>query len=253
MSGHSKWHSIKHKKAIIDAKRGKAFSRVVREIQIAAKIGGADPASNPRLRTAIAAAKDVNMPSKNIEFAVQKGSGQIEGNDIEELTFEGYGPGGSAFFVECSSDNRNRTTADVRHVFNKHGGNMGNDGCVAYMFESKGQLTIEADAEKEDELMMAALEAGADDVRFEDGTFTVTTEPRPDLLNDIRDALEAAGFKIEEAKVTRIPATTSDLTGKDAQQALKLYDMLENLDDVQNVYSNFDVSEEEYEEYQSKN
>lgn len=251
MSGHSKWHSIKHKKAIIDARRGKAFSRIVREIQIAAKIGGADPASNPRLRTAVSAAKDVNMPSKNIEFAIQKGSGQIEGGDIEELVFEGYGPGGSAFMVECSSDNRNRTTADVRHTFSKYHGNLGQDGCVAYLFERKGEISLEADASKEDEIMMAALEAGALDVEQEEGTFTIYTEPRPDVLNQVRDALESAGYKIDEAKLTRVPTTSTDLSGKEAQQALRLYDMLEELDDVQNVFANFEVSEADMEAYQS--
>jgi YebC/PmpR family DNA-binding regulatory protein len=250
MSGHSKWHSIKHKKALVDAKRGKMFSRIVREITVAAKIGGGDPDANPRLRTAMQAARDVNMPSKNIENAIAKGSGAIEGAAYEEITFEGYGPGGAAFIVECSTDNRNRAAADVRHAFNKYNGNLGETGCVSYMFDRKGEIIVEAEASAEDELMMVVVDAGGEDIKRDDEGFRVYTAPRPDIMFKVREAIEGAGYKVEKSEITRVPNVITAVEGKEAQSCLKLYDMLENLDDTQNLYTNFDVSEEDVEAYE---
>lgn len=249
MSGHSKWHSIKHKKAIIDARRGKSFSRVIREITVAARMGGGDVNMNPRLRTAVQAAKDVNMPAKNIENAIAKGSGTLEGANYEEIAFEGYGPSGVAFIVECSTDNRNRATADVRHSFTKYGGNLGESGCVSYMFESKGEIVVEADASKEDELMMVALDAGGEDLKRHDDIFLVYTPPRPEVLNKVRDAIEAAGFNVSGSELTRVPNTRQKLEGKEAQSCLKLEDMLENLDDVQKIFSNYEMDDAEIEAF----
>jgi len=241
MSGHSKWHSIKHKKGLLDARRGRLYTRLIREIQVAAKLGGPSPDANPRLRTAIQAARDISMPSKNIENAIAKGSGTGPDGALEELVYEGYGPGGVAFIVECSSDNRVRTGADIRHLFSKYGGNMGATGSVSFMFDVKGEIAVEAAADKEDELMMAALDAGANDVKAVEGGFYVYTEPRPDLVNTVREAIEKAGFTVSEAKVTRIPGNTTKLEGSAAEAATKLYDMLENFDDTQNVYTNMET------------
>lgn len=249
MSGHSKWHSIKHKKAAADAKRGKVFTRVIRELTIAARMGGGDPAGNPRLRTAIAAAKDVNMPWKNIENAIKKGTGEIEGAVYEEITYEGYGPGGVAIMVDCTTDNRNRTAAEIRHLFSKANGNLGAIGSVAYMFDKQGIVIISADKADEDRLMEAALEAGADDIKAdEDGHFTVQTPPT--ALNEVRETLEQAGFKIESAEVASVPNMTKAVEGKDAEQVLKLLNNLEDHDDVQNVSANFDISDELIEQFQ---
>lgn len=249
MSGHSKWHSIKHKKAAIDAKRGKIFTRIIREVTIAAKMGGGDPASNPRLRTAIAAAKDVNMPWKNIENAIKKGTGELEGVDYEEITYEGYGPGGVAILVEVSTDNRNRTAGDMRHLFSKYGGALGAVGSVAYLFQKQGLIRVAGEGQTEDKVMEAALEAGADDVRAEEGGFTVVAGMT--TMHDVREKLEAAGLKIESADLTNVPTTTKLVEGKEAESLFKLLTMLEDHDDVQNVSANFEASDELIEQFQS--
>lgn len=248
MSGHSKWHSIKHKKAAADAKRGKVFTRVIRELTIAAKMGGGDPAGNPRLRTAIAAAKDVNMPWKNIESAIKKGTGEIEGATYEEITYEGYGPGGVAIMVECTTDNRNRTAAEIRHLFSKANGNLGAIGSVAYMFDKQGIVVVAGEGADEDKLMETALEAGAEDVRAEEGNFIIQTKPTE--FNEVREAVENGGFKIESAEIANVPNMTKAVEGKDAEQVLKLLNNLEDHDDVQNVSANFDISDELIEQFQ---
>ena len=248
MSGHSKWHSIKHKKAATDAKRGKIFTRIIREVTIAAKMGGGDLSGNPRLRTAVAAAKDVNMPWKNIESAIKKGTGELEGVSYEEVAYEGYGPGGVAVLVECTTDNRNRTAAEIRHIFSKANGALGAVGSVSYLFTKEGMITISADGIDEDKLMEAALEAGAEDVRNETTHFVVVTTPGK--FGEIRESLEAAGFKVEGAEVANIPTTSKKVEGKDAEQVLKLMSALEDQDDVQNVSANFDISDELIEQFQ---
>jgi YebC/PmpR family DNA-binding regulatory protein len=248
MSGHSKWHSIKHKKAAADAKRGKVFTRVIRELTIAAKLGGGDPAGNPRLRTAIAAAKDVNMPWKNIESAIKKGTGEIEGATYEEITYEGYGPGGVAIMVECTTDNRNRTAAEIRHMFSKANGNLGAVGSVSYLFEKQGIISVAGEGTDEDKLLETALEAGADDVKGEDGQFTVTTAPA--AFNEVREKIEHGGFRIQSAEVTSVPNMTKAVEGKEAEQVLKLLGQLEDHDDVQNVSANLDISDELIEQFQ---
>lgn len=248
MSGHSKWHSIKHKKAAIDAKRGKIFTRIIRELTIAAKMGGGDPAANPRLRTAIAAAKDVNMPWKNIENAIKKGTGEIEGVEYEEITYEGYGPGGVAVMVEASTDNRNRTAAEIRHLFSKADGALGAVGSVSYLFQKQGIIRVPQEGADEDKVMEAALEAGAEDVRPEEEGFTIVTAPS--ALAEVREALEAAGFKIESAEVANNPTTTKHVEGKDAEKLIKLLNGLEDHDDVSNVSANFEMSDELIEQLQ---
>lgn len=247
MSGHSKWHSIKHKKAAVDAKRGKIFTRIIREITIAARLGGGDPEANPRLRTAIAAARDVNMPMKNIENAIKRGTGEIEGATFEEVTYEGYGPGGVAILVEATTDNRNRTTAEIRHLFSKYNGSLGAVGCVSYLFSKKGTIVIPKEGVDEDRLLEAALEAGAEDVQTEDEAFQVITEPTQ--LQSVREKLESSGFKIERAEVVSIPSTTKRVEGRDAETLLKLLDALEEHDDVQSVSSNFEMSDELIEQF----
>lgn len=242
MSGHSKWHSIKHKKAAIDAKRGKVFTRIIREVTVAAKMGGGDQAANPRLRTAVAAAKDVNMPWKNIEQAIKKGTGEIEGVEYEEIVYEGYGPGGVAVMVECSTDNRNRTAADIRHLFSKADGALGAVGSVSYLFQKQGIVRVPQEGTDEDKLMEAALEAGAEDVRAEDEGFSVVTAPP--ALAEVREKLEAAGFKVESGDVISIPTTTKAVEGKDAEKIIKLLNALDDYDDVQNVSANFEMSDE---------
>lgn len=248
MSGHSKWHSIKHKKAAIDAKRGKVFTRVIRELTIAAKLGGGDPAANPRLRTAIAAAKDVNMPWKNIEAAIKKGTGEIEGVTYDEVMYEGYGPGGVAVMVDATTDNRNRTTAEIRHLFSKYNGSLGAVGSVSYLFQKKGLINVAKEGVNEDELMEAALESGAEDVKTEEDGFVI--EVTPAALQEVREALEAKKYTVTSAEVTNIPTTTKQLEGKEAESLLKLLNMLEDNDDVQNVSANFDISDELIEQFQ---
>jgi YebC/PmpR family DNA-binding regulatory protein len=244
MSGHNKWSTIKHKKGAADAKRGKVFTKIIKELTVAAKMGGADPDANPRLRTAIDKAKSENMPKDNIERAIKKGSGGLEGVNYEETTYEGYGPGGVAVLVEVMTDNRNRTVSDVRSTFSKCNGNMGEAGCVSWLFDKKG-LIIYPKATDFDALFEAALEAGADDVSAEEGQIEVVTEPSSFI--EVREALEKAGFKFESAEVTMIPQTMVKLEGKQAESMLKLMDRLEDNDDVQNVYANFDISDEDME------
>ena len=244
MSGHNKWSTIKHKKGAADAKRGKVFTKLIKEISVAAKLGGGDPAANPRLRTAMDKAKAENMPKDNIERAIKKGTGGMEGVVYEEIVYEGYGPGGAAVLVEVMTDNRNRTVSDVRSVFTKNNGNMGESGCVAWMFSKKGLILFEKSVDFE-QLFEAAIEAGADDVAEQDEQFEVTTDPSSFI--EVREALEAKGFKFVNAEVTMIPQTLVPLEGKQAESMLKLMDKLEDNDDVQNVYANFDISAEEME------
>jgi YebC/PmpR family DNA-binding regulatory protein len=242
MSGHSKWHSIRHKKAAVDSKRGKMFTRFLKEITIAAKMGGGDPAANPRLRTAIQTAKDGNMPKDNIEKAIKKGTGELPGVTFEDFSFEGYGPSGVAVLVEGSTDNRNRTTPEIRHLFTKYGGSLGETGCVAWMFSKKGIILVSAEGQNEDKVMEAALEAGAEDFSVEDETFQITTAPE-DLM-DVREKLEASGLKIESANVAHIASNTIKVEGKDAEKLVKLISSLEDHDDVTNVAANCDIDAE---------
>ncbi len=244
MSGHSKWATIKHKKAALDAKRGKMFTRLIKEIQIAARAGG-DPDGNPRLRTAILAAKAVSMPSDNIKKAIMRGTGELEGGQIEEVMFEGYGPGGAAVLVNVATDNRNRTVSEIRHVFSKNGGNMGEQGSVAWMFERKSQIVIEKEKATEDQLMTLVLDAGAEDLRDEGDTWAVISDPNSH--EQVMEAIQKAGIETVSAEVAMVPKNLMKLEGKNAQAMMKLSDALEEHDDVQNVYSNFDVSEEEVE------
>ncbi len=236
MAGHSKWANIKHKKAATDAKRGKIFTRLIKEITVSARMGGADISSNPRLRLAVDKAYDSNMPKDTIERAIKRGSGDLEGVNYEEVRYEGYGISGAAVMVDCLTDNRTRTVADVRHAFSKYGGNMGTDGSVAFLFTHCGQMLF-SPGTNEDALMEAALEAGADDVvTNDDGSIEVLTPPYE--FSNIRAALEGAGFKPEFAEVTMKPATETEFTGDDALRMQKLLDALESLDDVQEVYTN---------------
>jgi YebC/PmpR family DNA-binding regulatory protein len=239
MSGHSKWASIKHKKAATDAKRGRIFTRLIKEITVAARMGGGDPDGNPRLRTAVLAAKTQNMPQDNIKRAIKKGAGELPGQSYEEGGFEGYGPGGTAVLVEVLTDNRNRTVAEIRHAFAKHGGNLGETGCVNWMFEKKGVLLVEQDKADEDELMELALEAGADDISREDGNFEITTAPA--VFEAVKKALEEKGVPLVLAEVSMIPQSTVRLEGSDAKRMLRLMEALEDHDDVQNVAANFDI------------
>lgn len=242
MSGHSKWSSIKHKKAAVDAKRGKIFTKLIKEIMVAAKMGGGDPDANPRLRSAIAAAKSDNLPKDKIERAIQKGTGDLEGINYEESVYEGYGPGGAAVLVESLTDNKNRTVADVRHIFNKNGGNLGENGCVSYLFKKKGYLVIERSSVDEDALMETALEAGAEDIREDESNFEVICEP--DDFDSVKDAIDAAKIPCIDAEITMLPDTTTDLVGKEAEQMYRLMEMLDDCDDVQKVYTNADIPEE---------
>lgn len=242
MSGHSKWATTKHKKAAIDAKRGKIFTKIGKEIIVAAKLGGGDPNGNPRLRTAIAKAKAVSMPADNIKRAIQRGTGELAGVSYEEVTYEGYGPGGVAVIVEVMTDNRNRTVSEIRNIFGKAGGNMGEAGCVSWMFQKKGYLVVNRAKVDEDRLMTLALDAGAEDMQTEDENFAITTPPHD--FEKVKKALEDAGIALDAAEVTMIPQTYVKLEGKEAQQMLRLVETLEDNDDVQNVYANFDIPEE---------
>jgi YebC/PmpR family DNA-binding regulatory protein len=244
MSGHSKWATIKHKKGALDAKRGKIFTRVIKEIMIAARSGG-DPAMNPRLRTAVVAAKAVSMPADNIKRAIMRGTGELEGGQIDEIMFEGYGPGGAAVLVMVATDNRNRTVADIRHVFSKWGGNLGEQGSVAWMFERKSQILIEGDKSNEEQLMNVALEAGADDLRNDGDNWEVLSAP--ESHEAVVAALEKAKIPTVEAQIAMVPKNLMKLEGKSASGMLKLSEALEEHDDVQNVYSNFDIDEKELE------
>lgn len=244
MSGHSKWHNIRLRKGKQDAERGKTFTKLAKEIIIAAKNGGGNPDANSRLRTAIAAARSSSMPADNIKRAVQRGTGELEGVNYEELTYEGYGPGGVAVLVQCLTDNKQRTVADVRAIFSKNGGSLGTSGSVAYLFTPQGVLLIEdGAAASEDKLMEAAIEAGADDVQpLDEGGWEVTTASED--LQTVREAIEKAGIPVASADQTMAPSTTVTLAGKEAGQVLRLVDTLEDHDDVQNVYANFDVPDE---------
>lgn len=239
MAGHSKWANIKHKKAASDAKKGKIWTRVIKEITVAARLGGGDPAANPRLRMAIDKATDANMPKDNVQRAIQRGTGSLEGVNYEEVRYEGYGINGAAVIVDCMTDNRTRTVADVRHAFSKFGGNMGTEGSVAFMFKHCGQLYFAPDTD-EDALMEAALEAGADDViTDDDGGIEVLCHPND--FSEVKDALESAGFKAELAEVIMRPDNENELEGEEAEKMQKLLDALENIDDVQEVYSNVSI------------
>ncbi|MGL5287505.1 DNA-binding regulatory protein, YebC/PmpR family [Aeromonas sp. RU39B] len=241
MAGHSKWANIKHRKAAQDAKRGKIFTKLIREITTSARIGDADPANNPRLRAAVAAALSNNMTRDTVNRAIARGAGGGDGEQLETIIYEGYGPAGTAVMVECLTDNRNRTVAEVRHAFSKSGGNLGTDGSVSYLFSKKGVLTyVGAD---EDALMDAALEAGAEDVLSE-GDDTIEVYTTPNDFGIVLDALEAAGFKAENAEVTMIPSTEAELDAESAPKLMRLVDMLEDLDDVQEVYHNGSISDE---------
>lgn len=244
MSGHSKWATIKRKKGKLDAERGKIFTKHIKEITIAARDGGADPDNNPRLRTAILAAKAVNMPADNIKRAILKGSGQLPGTSYEEYNYEGYGPGGIALFIEVLTDNKNRTTAEVRHLLSKHGGGMGEAGCVAWMFDQKGLITVEKDKVGEDRLMELALDAGADDINAEEpDVFEVYTPTA--AFYAVQQALEKAEVPMLSAELSRIPQTTIDVTEeKQAEQILRIMEILDDHDDVQKVWANFDIPTE---------
>ena len=245
MSGHSKWSTIKHKKAAKDAKRGKLFTKLIKEITIAARLGGGDINANPRLRTAVLVARQNSMPNDNIDRAIKKGTGELEGVSYDEVTYEGYGLGGAAVLVMAMTDNRNRTVSEIRRVFSKHGGAMGENGCVAWMFQKRGVIAVERNAVDEDRLMEVALEAGADDVTGDDESYQVTVAP--DAFHAVRDALEKAGIATTSAAVNMVPQNTLSLTGDSAERTLKLLDELEDHDDVQEVASNIDISQEELE------
>ena len=242
MSGHSKWSSIKHKKAATDSKRGKIFTKIIKEITVAARMGGGDIDANPRLRVAVNAAKNENMPKDNIERAIKKGTGELEGVNYEESIYEGYGPGGAAVLIESLTDNKNRTVADIRSIFGKNGGNLGENGCVAWMFDKKGYIAVDSDSVDEDNLMETALEAGAEDIRQDNGNFEVITEPGD--FEEVKEAIEKASIPHIAAEVTMLPQTTTNLTGKEAEQMVRLMEMLEDCDDVQKVYTNADIPEE---------
>ena len=244
MSGHSKWAGIKHKKAIIDAKKGKAFSKVSKEITVAAKMGGGNAEMNPRLRLAIEKAKEVNMPSDNVKRAVMKGTGELPGTTYEEITYEGYGPGGVALMMDVLTDNKNRTVGEIRHILTKHNGNMGESGCVAWMFEKKGYILVSKKDIDEDTLMSVALDAGADDFKNdpEEENYEITTSPED--FNKVKEHLIKAKIKLGPSEVTMIPQNYVKLEGKDAERMIKLMDLLEDHDDVQNVYANFDVPDD---------
>ena len=246
MSGHSKWSTIKRKKGATDARRGKIFSKLIKEITVAARMGGADPNANPRLRTAIAAAKAENMPKDNIGRAIKKGTGAQEGASYEEIHYEGYGPGRAAVYVESLTDNKKRTVADIRHIFSKCGGSLGEPGCVAWMFEKKGLFVFEKGAVQEEALMEAVLDAGGEDIRDEESTFEVVTTP--ENFEAVKEALDKMNLRYVLAEITMLPKSTVKLEDKQAEQMLRLMDSLEDSEDVQRVYSNFDIPEETLEE-----
>jgi YebC/PmpR family DNA-binding regulatory protein len=245
MSGHSKWATIKHKKGALDAKRGKIFTRLIKEITIAAKNGGGDPDGNPRLRTAILAAKAENMPAENIKRAVQRGTGELEGVNYEEISFEGYGPGGVAIIVDVLTDNRNRTVSEIRHAFSKNGGNLGESGSVRFMFSKKGVIDIEKPAATEEKLMDIVLEHGGEDLRDEGDVWEIVTEPNS--FEGVLGAVKAAGVPTTSAEITMLASTYTKLEGPAANQMIRLLEALEDFDDTQNVYSNFDMDAEQME------
>ncbi len=242
MSGHSKWSTIKHKKATTDARRGKLFTKLIRELTSAARAGGGAPESNPRLRTAVATAKSANMPSDTIQRAIKKGTGELPGEVYEEMTYEGYGAGGVAVLVDVLTDNKNRTVAEVRHLFAKHGGNLGENGCVAWMFDRKGLFTVEVTQIEEDDLLEIVLEAGGDDLKVEGDVYEIYTAP--EAFEDVRSALEERGITPGVAEITMMPQNTVEVDGKQAEQILRFMDALDDNDDVRKAYANFDISEE---------
>jgi YebC/PmpR family DNA-binding regulatory protein len=242
MSGHNKWASIKHKKGANDAKRGKIFTKLIKEITVAARMGGGDVNGNPRLRAAVLAARAENMPKDNIERGIKKGTGELEGVSYEESLYEGYGPGGAAVLVESLSDNKNRSVAEIRHIFSKNGGSLGTSGCVAWMFKKKGYIALERQAVDEEKLMEKALEAGAEDVREDETTFEVITAPED--FEAVKTAIDELKAPYISSEVTMLPQNTTSLAGKEADQMVKLMDMLEDCDDVQKVYTNADIPEE---------
>ncbi|GAW92725.1 YebC/PmpR family DNA-binding transcriptional regulator [Calderihabitans maritimus] len=245
MAGHSKWANIKHKKARMDAKRGKLFTKLGREIIVAAKLGGGDPEANPRLKAAIQKAREANMPNDNIIRAIKRGTGEIEGADYEEVVYEGYGPGGVALLLKATTDNRNRTASEIRHLFAKNGGNLGENGCVAWMFDMRGLLTVDLNEVQQDpeEIMLESIEAGAEDVSVEGETVEIITAP--DELMTVKETLAEKGYKFTIAEVTMIPKTTVSVSDREqAEKILKLVDVLEDHDDVQSVYANFDIPDD---------
>jgi YebC/PmpR family DNA-binding regulatory protein len=244
MSGHSKWATIKHKKGALDAKRGKIFTRIIKEIMIAARNGG-DPDANARLRTAIVAAKAVSMPADNIKRAIMRGTGELEGGQIDEVMYEGYGPGGAAVLVAVATDNRNRTVSEIRHAFSKNGGNMGEQGSVSWMFERKSEIVIDGDKASEDQLMNLVLDAGAEDLRNDGGNWLVVSGP--EAHEAVLNAIHKAGIPTESAEIAMVAKNLVRLEGKNASSMLRLNEALEEHDDVQNVYSNFDIDEKEME------
>jgi len=242
MSGHSKWSTIKHKKGATDAKRGKIFTKLIKEITVAARMGGGDPETNPRLRHALNSARSQNMPKDTFERAIKKGTGELEGVNYEEILYEGYGPGGVAVLVECLTDNRNRTIAEVRQIFNKAGGNVGTDGCVAWMFDKKGLISVSMADSDENTLMEVALDAGAEDIREETDSFEIITEPSD--FDTVKEAIDAAGIKYEEAEITMIPQNMTKVDGKEAEQMINFLEALDDCDDIQKFYSNADIPDE---------
>ncbi len=248
MSGHSKWNTIKRKKGAVDAKRGKIFTKLIKEITLAARLGGSDPEGNARLRQAIMAAKEENMPKDNIDRAIKKGAGGGEGSaNYEDIVYEGYGPGGVAVIVEVMTDNKNRTVAEIRHIFSKHGGNLGENGCVSWIFEKKGSILFDRRVVSEDILMEAAIEAGAEDVKEEENEYEVITDPA--MFYDIKKAIDSKGLKYIKAHISMIPQSSVRLEAEKAVQMLKLMEKMEDNDDVQNVYANFDIPDEVMEKF----
>ncbi len=246
MSGHSKWHTIKHKKGALDAKRGKAFTKLIKEVTVAARTGGSGNVDdNARLRKAVNDAKAANMPNDTIDRAIKRGTGELEGVNYEEITYEGYGIGGVAVLVETMTDNRNRTVAELRHLFSKNGGNLGEAGSVAWMFDKKGLIIVDKEAKSEDELFEIAIEAGADDVSIEDDVYEIYTSP--ENFETVSEAIKAAKIEAQAAEISQIPQNYIQLTGDDAKKMLKLYEAVEDNDDVQNIYANFDIDESEME------
>lgn len=245
MSGHSKWHTIKHKKGAADAKRGKIFTRIIKELTIAARAGGGDPDANPRLRTVVAEAKSHNMPADNIRRAIRRGTGEEEGVNYEEVTYEGYGPGGAALIIETMTDNRNRTVGELRHLLSKHGGSLGEVNSVAWMFDRRSLVRVDGEKASEDTLMEAVLNAGADDMKEQDGTWEIVSAV--EAHQAVVDAVKALDVEPDSAEVAMLPQNYIKLEGKTAQQMLKLMDLLEEHDDTKNVWSNFDVEEQEIE------
>ena len=241
MSGHSKWASIKHKKGAADAKRGKIFTKIIKEITVAARLGGGDPDGNPRLRTAILNAKSNNMPADNVTRAIKKGTGELEGVHYEETTYEGYGPGGVAIFLEVLTDNKKRTVADIRHLMSKHGGNLGENGSVSWMFDKKGQIQVGIEAGEEEIILEAALECGADDFEVEEDMYLISTDPAE--LMQVKDQLESKGYEINSAEVEMVPKNLQKVEKKDVDRVLNLMNELEDNEDIKSVFANFDIDE----------